>query len=74
MDKGQIDGAIISVRCEDVRLHELKKSYASRSRSHRRDRTSSNRNREERKRYPESSYDRYRKSEGQRRSRSASPY
>ncbi|PWN37990.1 uncharacterized protein FA14DRAFT_159772 [Meira miltonrushii] len=81
MDKGQIDGAIVSVRCEDIQVHELRSSYNStpRSNSHRRDtnRTSNDHrygNKDERQRYPDNSYDRDRRSEGQRRSRSASPY
>lgn len=79
MDKGQIDGAIVSVRCEDVRLHELRSSYNPTPRSQRRDtiRTSNDyryRNKDDRQRYPVSSYDRERRSEGHRRSRSASPY
>lgn len=81
MDNGQIDGAIVSVRCEDVRLHEVKTSYDSKPRSQRRetnrnnnDHRSNYRNKDERQRYPKNPYDRNRRSEGQRRSRSASPY
>lgn len=85
MDKGQIDGAIISVRCEDIQMHELKTSYDSGSRmEHKRNRRNSIRDehdhrssfRNKSERYPTNSYERERRKRSQSRirSRSSSPY